>query len=418
MSVSASASSRSRAHFGLGVLTFINLVNYLDRYLVASILPGIARDFGLSYKQGGTLATLFILVYMVAAPLGGFLGDRMPRKVLIAISVFIWSLATIGSGLAPSFGWLLVARAAVGIGEAGYGTVTPGLISDFYPRDLRTRMLSIFYTAMPVGAALGFALGGWIASISSWHVAFFVGGVPGILLSIASLFIDEPERGATETERTPERVPFLDGLRGLSRNGIFWASTAGLTLMTFSVGGLGYWMPTFLETERHLPSARANLLFGAVTALAGIFGTLAGGWLGERAERKTTTGGLWVAGVALTLSAPLVFLTARLGPEGLIYLATFFAQFLIFMNTGPLNAAICNCVSPGFRSFAMGLNTLILHLMGDAPSPYIIGAIGDRFSLGTAIEVNALPVLLSGIVLVIGARAFRQRTQPTVVAQL
>lgn len=418
MSTKAAVGGRARAHFGLGVLTSINLVNYMDRYLVASLLPLILKDFGLSYKEGGALATLFIVVYMVAAPLGGYLGDRVPRKVLIAASVFIWSLATIGSGLASSFAWLLVARAAVGIGEAGYGTITPGLISDFYPREKRTLMLSIFYTAMPVGAALGFAVGGWVGASHGWHVAFFVGGVPGILLSIASLFIHEPERGATETGPVEAKVPFAVGLRALGKNGIFWASTLGLTLMTFSVGGLAYWMPTFLEVERSFSPQLASTGFGAVTLVAGLFGTLAGGWLGGLAERRSSTGGLWVAGVGLALSAPLVFFTARAFHAPMIFGLVFVAQFLIFMNTGPLNAAICNCVSPHFRSFAMGASTVVLHLLGDAPSPYLIGLIGDHYSLGTAIEVNALPLLLSGVVLLVGARAYRHWKPPALAVQV
>jgi MFS family permease len=381
---------------------------------VASILVGITDDFHLTHTQGGWLFTLFILVYMVAAPLGGYLGDRMPRKVLIAVSVFVWSLATIGSGLAPSFGWLMVARAAVGIGEAGYGTVTPGLISDLYPRDLRTRMLSVFYTAMPVGAALGFAVGGWVMHVASWHVAFYVGGIPGILLAVAALFMKEPERGATEIEPLPEKVPFVEGLRALSRNGVFWVATAGLTLMTFSVGGLADWMPTFLERDRQM-GVHSSEIFGAVTLLAGLLGTLAGGWLGERAERKSHTGGLWVSGIALALSAPFVFLAASVTGSGPIFAMVFGAQFLIFMNTGPLNAAICNFVTPDFRSFAMGINTLILHLLGDALSPVVIGAIADQtHSLETAIHVNALPVLLSGVVLVVGARYYRRRSQVSV----
>lgn len=405
-----------RSHFGLSVLTLINLVNYMDRFMVGSILASIQRDFHLSNLKGGFLFTIFIVVYLVAAPIGGYLGDRLPRKKLIAGSVFLWSLATIGSGLAPSFGWLLVARAAVGIGEAGYGTIAPGLISDFYPRERRTPMLSIFYAAMPVGAALGFAIGGWVGAAVSWHAAFFVGGIPGIVLSILCLVIQEPKRGATEVEPVPEKVPFLVGLKALRRNGVFWVTTAGLTLMTFSIGGLADFMPKFLQTERHLDMATSSTIFGGVTALAGLLGTLAGGWFGAKAERRSTTGGLWVSGVALAASAPLVFLTARAGPASAIFGVLFLAQTLIFMNTGPLNAAICNFVTPDSRSFAMGLNTMILHLFGDALSPLVIGAIGDHVSLGAAIEVNALPVLLSGMVLVLGARVFSQRRSPAVVA--
>ena len=400
--------SPRRAHFALGVLTLINFLNYLDRYLVASILPQIEKAFAIGHAKAGVVGTIFVLVYLAAAPLGGYLGDRMSRKVLVAVSVGVWSLATIASGLAPTFAWLLGARAVIGIGEAGYGTVTPAIISDLYPREKRTRMLSIFYVAMPAGAAAGFALGGWVASIWSWHAAFFVGGVPGLLLALLSLVMPEPVRGAKDVEPA-EKVPFRIGLKGLARNGIFWTTTVGLTLMTFSVGGLGYWIPSFLISERHFDPKWANTIFGGVTALAGIFGTLAGGWLGERAERKSPIGGLVISGIGLLGAAPLLYLTALSPAAAVIYTVVFLAQFLIWINTGPLNAAIVNCVSPTMRSFAMGLNVLFIHLFGDALSPYLIGVFAERFSLGTAVEINAVPVLLGGVVLVLGARALHVR---------
>src|SRR5262249_27319232 len=192
------AKASPRAAFGLSVLSLINFFNYLDRYIVAGVIPLVEAEFRIDHQQAGLLGSIFMIVYMIASPVGGYLGDRVARRLVIAGGVFIWSLATIGSGLAASFGMLLIARAFIGIGEAGYGTVAPALISDLFPRDLRTRMLSFFYVALPVGAAAGFAVGGWVGEHYSWHMAFFVGGVPGIALAILALLLPEPKRGATE----------------------------------------------------------------------------------------------------------------------------------------------------------------------------------------------------------------------------
>lgn len=401
-----------RAVFGLAVLSLINFFNYLDRYIVAGVVPLIEADLRIDHQRAGLLASVFMIVYMLASPAGGYLGDRIPRRFLVAGGVFVWSLATLGSGLAMTFGVLLIARAFIGIGEAGYGTVAPALISDLFPRSRRTRMLAFFYVALPVGAAAGFGIGGWVGEHYSWHSAFFVGGAPGLALAALALWLPEPKRGATEKVAGPDKIPFGRGLRALATNRTFWVVTAGLTLMTFSIGGLANWMPAFLNLERGMPLGRAGLIFGAVTALAGTIGTLAGGVLGDWLERRNPTGGIWLSGLGLALAAPLMFAVARSRDPTTIFGLTFAAQFLIFLNTGPLNAAIVNCVVPAFRAFAMGVNVLLFHLLGDALSPTIIGAIAKRFSLGTAIELNALPVLAGGLVLLFGAKLLRHPVSP------
>jgi len=393
--------------FGLSVLSLINFFNYLDRYIVAGVVPLVEAEFRIDHQQAGLLASIFMIVYMLASPIGGYLGDRVARRYVIAGGVFIWSLATIGSGVAASFGILLIARAFIGIGEAGYGTVAPALISDLFPRSLRTRMLSFFYVALPVGAAAGFAVGGWVGEHYSWHMAFFVGGVPGIALAMLALLLPEPKRGATEEVAGPEKVPFVVGIKALANNGTFWIVTAGLTLMTFSIGGLANWMPSFLNLERGIPLGKASVIFGAITAAAGAAGTLAGGVLGDWVERRRANGGIWISGLGLALAAPIIFAVARMRDPTMIFAVTFVAQFLIFLNTGPLNAAIVNCVVPAFRAFAMGINVLLFHLLGDALSPTVIGAIAKRFSLEVAIEVNAMPVLIGGLILLLGARRLR-----------
>ena len=404
----------TRSSYGLAVLSLINFFNYLDRYIVAGVIPLVEAELHIDHQQAGLLGSVFMIVYMLFSPLGGYLGDRVPRRFLVAGGVFVWSLATIGSGLAGTFAILLLARAVIGIGEAGYGTVAPAIISDLYPRSLRTRMLSFFYLALPLGAAAGFGIGGWVGAHYSWQAAFFVGGGPGLLLAALALFLPEPRRGATEEEASPETIPFKTGLRQLSRNRVFWTVSVGLTLMTFSIGGLANWMPTFLNLERGLSLASSGLIFGGITATAGVLGTLAGGWLGDWGDRRWQNGGIWISGLSLALAAPLMVAVAAVRDPVLIFSLTFVAQFLIFINTGPLNAAICNCVAPAFRSFAMGLNILFLHLLGDALSPTVIGALGKWFSLGTAIQVNAIPVLAGGLVLLVGTKYLaKESSRPT-----
>ena len=394
------------AGYALGVLTFINLLNYLDRYLVAGVLPRIEESLHIDHAQAGTLQSVFIVVYMLVAPLGGYFGDRYPRRWVLAVSILVWSFATLGAGLAGTYLALLVTRAIVGVGEAGYGTVSPGLIADFYPFHQRTRALSVFYVAIPVGSALGYVVGGWIGNTWSWHAAFFVGGLPGLLAAFLALRMHEPARGATEEggASAETKMPFLAGLRGLRSNAFYWVSVAGLTLMTFSIGGLAVFMPTFLERERGVPPKEAAIVFGALLCVSGLVGTLVGGVVGDRAERKSVTGGLKISGWGMLLAAPFMVWTAYAGSVPIIFAAAFIAMFLVFLNNGPLNNAIVSAVPPLFRSFAVGLSVLCYHALGDAISPPIIGWLGDRLSLGTAIALNAIPVAVGGLLLIVGAR--------------
>src|SRR5881628_242564 len=148
----------------LGVLTTVNALNYLDRYVSAATLPLILADLAISDAQGGLLQSLFIVAYSLACGPAGWLGDAGKRLRLVAIGVFVWSIATVASGLAPTYGWLLLARAVIGIGEASYAVVTPSLLSDCYPAERRARVLGVFYAAIPVGTALGYVIGGLVGA--------------------------------------------------------------------------------------------------------------------------------------------------------------------------------------------------------------------------------------------------------------
>jgi MFS transporter, Spinster family, sphingosine-1-phosphate transporter len=397
---------KGQAYYGLGVLSIINLLNYLDRYILAGVMAKVQKEFDLTDTEGGSLATTFMLVYMCASPLGGYLGDRMPRKWLISGAVMLWSLATIGSGLATSFGMLVLMRGLTGIGEAGYGTIAPSFISDLFRKELRSRMLSVFYTAIPLGAAAGFIIGGWVGEKFSWQAAFYVGGAPGIALATLALFLPQPARGGMDEGPTIAPVSFGPGFKALLGNKRFWFTTAGLTLMTFGIGGLSNWMPKFLSAERGFSGTDAGFYLGATTVLGGLFGTIAGGFLGDRLDRKRAGGGVRLSAIGLVVAAPLMCLCVLIDGKIALALGLFAAQFFIFLNNGPLNAAIVNSVPPHLRAFAFGISTLTLHLLGDAASPVVIGWISDHSSLGTAIMINSLPVLCGGLILFVGLKHF------------
>ncbi|MGI5865189.1 MAG: spinster family MFS transporter [Myxococcales bacterium] len=407
----------------LAVLTAINLLNYADRYVLAGAQelikadPGIAgglRDAAgrLTDASLGTLAAAFFVVYMIASPFTGFLGDRFPRKYLIAAGVLLWSLATFASGLATSFTTLLVARAFIGIGEAGYAAASPSLIADLFDKGWRGKAVGIFYVAIPVGSALGFAAGGMIGAAWGWRSAFFVAGVPGLVLALVALLLREPERGAhDEASDAKAELPSPREIAGLLRGNRGWlVATIGQTLMTFAVGGLASWMPSFLVRFAGLSQGEAGLFFGAITAVAGLLGTIAGTLAGEWATRRRPDGYLLVSGVSLAAAAPLLLAVAAHPGRGATLALTFAALFLVMLNTGPLNTAIINSVPARIRASAMATTIFVIHLFGDAISPTLVGMVSDwSKSLAVAVAACALPLFLGGLVLTFGGRPPSQR---------
>jgi MFS family permease len=198
--------SRS-ARTGLVVLTLINLFNYLDRWIVAALAESMKHsELQLSDAQLGSLMTGFLIVYMLAAPLFGALGDTRSRTRLLSIGVGLWSIATALAGLARNYAGLFAARAAVGIGEAAYGTISPALLADYYPRERRGRVFAVFFAAIPIGSALGYIVGGLADHYFGWRQAFFIAGVPGLVLAVLALRLHDPPRGSQDPEEAPPPV--------------------------------------------------------------------------------------------------------------------------------------------------------------------------------------------------------------------
>jgi MFS family permease len=340
------------------------------------------------------------------------LGDRLPRKPLIVAGAVLWSTATLLTAWVHTYTELYWRHALVGVGEATFSIFAPAMLADYYPEEQRNRVLSIFYLSIPVGAALGYLLAGQLGSAFGWRTPFYVAALPGMLIALCVLlFVREPVRGAADRLKASfERSTVW----GIFRNPAFWASSLGMAAMTFSIGGISVWMPTFLTRYNGMSLQRANLVLGAVTIVDGIAGTLAGGWMGQRWLRRNHRALYLLSGWSAALAVPGA-LVAFFAPRSWTVPALLVAEFFLFLNTGPLNAALVNSVSAAVRSTAIALNLFLIHALGDAPSPRLIGAVSDRASLRVGLALTLASMLVSAAILFFGSR-FAPRLEGEAVA--
>lgn len=368
----------SGAQFAVIVLTAMNLLNYIDRYVPSAVKDLFKKDLGFTDVQTSLPLTAFVIVYMLTSPVFGSLADRWSRKALIAAGVALWSLATAGAALATGFVSFMIARSLVGVGEAAYATISPSLISDYYPPERRNRILTFFYVAIPVGAALGFTLGGLVGHAYGWRTAFLVCGLPGLLAAGLVLLIKEPRRGGLDPEPVREVPSWPEALRVLRRTAPYLFAVAGYVAVTWAGGGMADWFPTFLSRYRGMNTAEAGSLTGTATVVGGLAGTLVGGLLADRLKRKTRSPYLALSCLSMIPAAGFAIFALTAHGKLAIGLGILLAQFFMWFYNGPINAIIVNSVTAGMRARAVSMSILSIHLLGDAISPTIIGEISDR----------------------------------------
>lgn len=388
----------SRTKYSILILLLAaNLLNYIDRQILYAVFPLIKTDFNLSDTQLGFLGSAFMLSYMIFAPLLGWVGDRVRNSRLASGGLAFWSLATAMSGIAGSYPILLFSRSLVGIGEASFGVVSPGMLANVFSREVRGRILSFFYLAIPLGSAIGYLLGGILGYHFGWPAAFLLVALPGLLLTIPvwripiiGKFEEKTKPGSTDSF---SMQPYL----ALFRNRSYMLNALAMAAMTFALGGLAQWIPTFITRYHHLNIMEANTAFGAITVVAGISGTLLGGWLGDLFQKKTNKGYLLVSAAGFLLSIPCCLLAILTSDVWTCMLAIFLAECLLFLNTGPLNTIIVNVSHPLYRATAFALNIFLIHALGDAISPSVIGWCSDLFNLRTALLIAPLFILIAMI---------------------
>lgn len=383
----------------LTLLTALNLLNYLDRYLLASIVAPLQQSLGATQTEIGLLTSAFLLVYMVAAPVFGLASRRASRPRLLAVGIFIWSAATLASGFVHTLLQLLLLRALVGIGEAAYSTLGPALLAGHFKPERRAPALSIFYAAIPIGTALSYIASGMLSDHWGWRSVFIAGGVPGLLLAFLCLRLREPPPSADEPAQTVhaplrQRAAALGAVFGSAD---FRSATIGLTAFTFAFGALAVWMPHYLTTVRGWSAIDASASFGIIIVTAGLLGTLGGG-AAARALGGGSRACLLLCGLCMLAATPLTAAALYCTDTVLVMTVLFLAATFAFASQGPVNAVLLNAVPADLRAFAMGANVLAIHAFGDVPSPVIVGRIADS-SWGWEWAMALIPaaMLLSAI---------------------
>ncbi|HEV2645770.1 MAG TPA: MFS transporter [Acidobacteriaceae bacterium] len=394
------------ATVALVLLTALNFVNYIDRYVLAGVQEQIKGEFHASDAQLGSLTFFFLLTYMVASPFTGWLGDRFPRKPMIVIAALFWCSVNLLTAYVHSFASLNFRHAALGLGEASFGIFAPAMLADFYPEDQRNRVLTIFNIAVPVGAALGFLTGGYVGEHFGWRMSFTVSAIPGIVIAllIAMMMKEPPRVREAESRKKLERSTVWL----LVRNPAYLCIVLGYAAVTFTTGGLSIWMPTFLERLDGRTQSSAAFMMGAITVGGGLLGTIVGGAVAQRWSRKNSAA-LYLVPAWSALLAFFPALVCFFGPSVLhtkawTVPALAVAIFLIFLGSGPVNAATVNSVPAGIRATALAGQLLLIHALGDASSPTIIGAISDRSNLAVGLGSTLIALLLASAIFFVGAR--------------
>ena len=403
LSMQTRARPSSAAKISLLLLLGVNLFNYIDRYVLAAVEPEIqahffAPDDPNAHALTGLLGTAFLVTYMISAPIFGWLADRMSRWLIIGASVILWSAATAASGLAGTFAMFFAMRLLVGVGEGGYGPAAPAIISDFFPIESRGRVLSYFYVAIPVGSALGYAIGGFVTSHWGWQTAFFAVAPPGVLLGLAC-FLQRDPRDQSRAVKS-ERPTLRDYIRLARIKSYVW-NTLAMTALTFALGGLAFWIPRYLQHRGLPPSSR--IVFGGMLFAAGITATPLGGLVGDLFRRRFGGAYFLVSAIgviiAFPVSAAIVFV-----PFPLAWVFMFIALFLLFFNTGPSNTAIANVTQPSVRAMAFAVNIFIIHALGDAAAPPLIGFVADRTNMDVAFLAVTATMFIAGVLWLCGAK--------------
>jgi MFS transporter, Spinster family, sphingosine-1-phosphate transporter len=404
----------------LTLLTALNLLNYIDRSVLFAVQPLVQTEFHVTDAQIGYLTSAFIGFYMVAAPFVGPLADRYSRKLIIVFGALFWSALTLVTAVTHTYWELLVRHTLVGVGEATFVTIAPTFVADLFPEKKRGRIFGIFYLAIPVGTAAGYLLGGKLGHFG-WRFPFYIAAAPGFALALIMLLIPEPERGRYDTVREmpwktvahqgPSLVYVLrvvcNYLRQLwerlAKNPAFVTATLGMAMMTFALGGLQVWMPTFLSRSRGYSLEAANEIFGGIIVVDGILASLAGGWLGDYLLPKMKSSYYFVSAISMALGIPFMIVALFFkGPAMLPGIGI--AAFFLLLNTSPLNAAVVNSVGAHIRATAIAANIFIFHLLGDVPSPTMMGLVADRRSLQLSFVLPVIAMALSSAILFYGMR--------------
>jgi MFS family permease len=384
----------------LVLLTAMNFVNYLDRYILPSVQEQVKGEFHLTDDQIGSLTLWFFVAYVLSSPLTGWLGDRFPRKPMIVISALAIAAMNFFTASVHSYMSLNFRHAALGVGEASFGIFAPALLADFFSEEQRNKVLTIFNMALPFGAACSYEGGAWVGAHYGWRMSFVLSAVPGAIIGLLIwMMMKEPKRTGQVAKADIGKNTVLS----LLKNKAYLSSILGYAAVTFSLGGISWWMPSFLHREAGYSMEAAGGVMGPIIVIAGLGGTAAGGWLAQLWLRRTSKALYYVPALSALLAVPPAML-CFFGPKSMLVPALYAAVFLIFLGTGPVNAATLNAVPSNLRATAMAGQLFAIHVFGDAFSPKLIGIVSDHSNLRYGLGLTLITFVIASVIFFVGSR--------------
>jgi MFS family permease len=367
--------------FAVTILFSMNLLNYIDRYVFFSAGPKISEKLGFNDRQFGILSVSFMVVYTIVSPLVGWLGDRYNRKRLLAFGVGLWSIATVGTAFAQGYYDMFFWRALLGVGEASYGIIAPTLLADLFGPKRRGRVMGLYYLALPLGGAIGYAIGGHFAQHGDWRHAFWVVGIPGLLVAVAGLLMHDPGRGAADGAKSIGKAdrPGMSEYLAILKTPSFLCNTFGQAAVTFAIGAYAAWGATFYQRVRGMNLSQAGKSLGILTAVAGLVGILLGTWLADVMRKFTRRAYLIWPFIAVAIAVPFGTLALLETDQTRSLIFLFLASVMMASVLGPSNTVTANVVPANRRAAGYALCIFLIHLFGDISSPLLIGEISVLF---------------------------------------
>ena len=371
---------RINTRYVLALLFMVSFFNYMDRYMLAVLLPAIKADLQLSDTEIGFITGLaFTLFYATMGIPIARLADRYSRRNIIAIALTVWSAMTALCGLAQNFVQLAVARVMVGVGEAGASPPSHSLIADLFPVEKRARAISVYTLGAPVGILIGFLLGGWITQLYGWRAALFTVGIPGILLALVIYRkLPEPERGAADgLARNAEIQPFWFTLKTLMSSPTFRHLSFATGLYTVLWLGVVQWLPSYFTRSFGLGIGEVGTWLAIILSTSQIIGMVTGGYLADRLGSGDLRWYVWVPSLAILVSTPMFALTFLTQNPTLAFLSLFL-PFMIGVMQGPPTFAVAQGLADvRMRAMAAALLLLITNLIGGGIGPQAVGIMSD-----------------------------------------
>lgn len=384
------------------ILTAINLFNYIDRYLLLALMPAIRTEIPMSHTQAGFVMSAFMLGYMVSSPFFGYLADRMKRTRLILGGTIAWSILSALTGLANSVGQLFGLRVGIGIGEASTVSTAQGMLADLFSKDKRNLVIGLFTAAIPLGAGLGYGIGGLLNHLYGWRLAFIITGVPGLFLALLMIRFPEPKRGSHDDNVSEIAIPsgFFNDIKTLVKSRDYMMVVLAYTAFTFCVGGLAAWAPQYLVDVLKMDLGRANTTFGAITVICGFAGSVLGGIIGTKMLRKRKSGDIYFAAISCFIAIPFTFAAFLGQSETMFLVCAGVALFFLFLGQPAINVAVIETASPYLRSTAVAFCVFVIHILGDFISPPLVGFLADMTgNLKTGAIVLPIGLIPCGILL-------------------